>query len=228
MENTPIEAAGAAPVAQTEATPITQPTAPAVDMHGFTSEQLADMRRFYDANGGYDKVKSRISNPAPAQPAQPVQPTQPAQPVQPMNMRPIPLDGTMSQEEFVTQQYFEALAREERYAPIAKDIRTGAILKDMAELDIHPLDASGRFNDDRIHKFLNLKAQTVAATQTSMAPEASAAPTVDYIPVGENITDLNQAYDILRQDAQLKSTGQAGHPAIAKAEEFIKNSYTNK
>ena len=78
-------AAGAAPAPQTEATPITNPTPetvsapaqPAVDMHGFTSEQLADMRKFYDANGGYDKVKSRISNPEPVrQPEQQFEPRQ--------------------------------------------------------------------------------------------------------------------------------------------------------
>ena len=64
MENTP-EAAGAAPAPQTEATPNTNPTpAPAApDMHGFTSEELADMRKFFDSQGGYTKVKSKISNP---------------------------------------------------------------------------------------------------------------------------------------------------------------------
>ena len=48
--------------------------APAPDMHGFTSEDLAGMRTFIDNNGGWDKIKSRISNPTqttePAQPAQ--------------------------------------------------------------------------------------------------------------------------------------------------------------
>ena len=37
--------------------------AEAPDMHGFTSEQLAEMKKFYDANGGFEKVKSKISNP---------------------------------------------------------------------------------------------------------------------------------------------------------------------
>ena len=67
MENTP-EAAGAVPAPQTEATPTNSNPEPAQvpDMHGFTSEQLADMQKFFQANGGYDKVKSRISNPTPA------------------------------------------------------------------------------------------------------------------------------------------------------------------
>ena len=37
--------------------------AQAPDMHGFTSEQLADMKKFFDNNGGFDGVKAKISNP---------------------------------------------------------------------------------------------------------------------------------------------------------------------
>ena len=57
MENTP-EAAGAAPAPQTEATPTNSNPEPAQapDMHGFTSEQLADMQKFFQANGGYDII----------------------------------------------------------------------------------------------------------------------------------------------------------------------------
>ena len=42
-----------------------QTSAPAQspDMHGFTSEQLADMKKFFDNNGGFDAIKSKISNP---------------------------------------------------------------------------------------------------------------------------------------------------------------------
>ena len=52
MENTP-EAAGAVPAPQTEATPTNYNPEPAQapDMHGFTSEQLADMQKFFQANG---------------------------------------------------------------------------------------------------------------------------------------------------------------------------------
>ena len=76
MENTP-EAAGVAQAPQTEATPTTNPEpAQAPDMHGFTSDQLADIDKFFKANGGFDAIKSKISNPSPAvqqQTAQPVQ-----------------------------------------------------------------------------------------------------------------------------------------------------------
>ena len=67
MENNPTEApAEATKAPESEAPKDTnneQAASQAPDMHGFTSEQLAEMRKFYDANGGFDKVKSKISNP---------------------------------------------------------------------------------------------------------------------------------------------------------------------
>ena len=234
MDNTQ-EAAGVAQAPQTEATPNTnveQSAAPAVDMHGFTSEQLADMQKFFQANGGYDKVKSKISNPTPAQPAQQTQPEQPAQQAQPVAQPEQQAyrapEGSISAQEFLTKQYFSSLANNEAYAPIANEIRNGSLLKEMASFNIQPLNEDGSINDGMVRRYLDLKAQTITAKQTSVAPEMSAAPTVDYIPVGEQITDLSQAYAVLRQDTQLKASGQAGHPSIAKAEEFIRNSLSKR
>ena len=217
-------AAGAAPAPQTEATPITNPTPapapapaqPAVDMHGFTSEQLADMRKFYDANGGYDKVKSRISNPEPAR-----QPGQQFEPRQEQTYHR-PVAGSITPQEFLAQQYFGALSREEKYAPIAKEVETGAVLKDMAALNIRPLNDDGTINDTMVRRYLDLKAQTVVAKQTSAAPEASAAPTVDYVPFNDQVQDMRQAMAVLQQDSQLRSSGLAGHPQAAAAEEFMR------
>lgn len=229
MENAP-EAAGVAPAPQTEATPINTNESvaqPAQEMYGFTSEQLADMRRFYDANGGYDKVKSKISNPTPVQPeVKPVEPEQPvAQPQAPIYRAP---EGSITTQEWMAKEYFRALSGEERYAAISNEIASGELLKEMASFNIQALNQDGSINDGMVRRYLDLKAQTVPAKQTSVGPEASAAPTVDYIPVGETITDINQAYDIIRQDAMYKSRGIAGHPSVAKAEEFIKNSLSNK
>ena len=99
MDNTPNEAPAAAPAAESVATPNTNENtsqAPAMpDMHGFTSEQLADMKKFFDNNGGFDKIKARISNPEPKpveQPAQPVQQQAPVQPQQPQQPQHRPFD----------------------------------------------------------------------------------------------------------------------------------------
>ena len=221
MENTP-EAAGAAPASQTEATPTNSNPEPAQapDMHGFTSDQLADMQKFFQANGGYDKVKSRISNPAPApEPPKPAEPERVAEPEKPAYMPPV---GSIRPDEFLAQQYFGALSREDKYAAISKEIESGAVLKDMAAFNIRPLNEDGSINDTMVRRFLDMKAQTVVAHQSSVTPEASNAPTVDYVPVEGDIKDMRQAMAVLQQDSMLKRGGQAGHPAAEAAEKFMR------
>lgn len=222
MENTP-EAAGAAPAPQTEATPTNSNPEPAQvpDMHGFTSEQLADMQKFFQANGGYDKVKSRISNPTPApvQEQKPVEPTQPAAPAQPAYKAPA---GSITPQEFLAQQYFGALSHEEKYAAIAKEVESGAVLRDMAAFNIHPMNEDGSINDVMVRRFLDMKAATVAARQPASMPEASAAPTVDYVPVEGDIRDMQQAMAVLQQDSALRAAGMAGHPSADAAEKFMR------
>lgn len=222
MENTP-EAAGAAPAPQTEATPTNSNPEPAQapDMHGFTSEQLADMQRFFQANGGYDKVKSRISNPTPApvQEQKPVEPAQPAAPAQPAYKAPA---GSITPQEFLAQQYFGALSHEEKYAAIAKEVESGAVLRDMAAFNIHPMNEDGSINDVMVRRFLDMKAATVAARQPASMPEAGAAPTVDYVPVEGDIRDMQQAMAVLQQDSALRAAGMAGHPSADAAEKFMR------
>lgn len=222
MENTP-EAAGAAPAPQTEATPTNSNPEPAQvpDMHGFTSEQLADMQKFFQANGGYDKVKSRISNPTPApvQEQKPVEPTQPAEPPKPAYRAPA---GSITPQEFLAQQYFGALSHEEKYAAIAKEVESGAVLRDMAAFNIHPMNEDGSINDAMVRRFLDMKAATVAARQPASMPEAGAAPTVDYVPVEGDIRDMQQAMAVLQQDSALRAAGMAGHPSADAAEKFMR------
>ena len=222
MENTP-EAAGAAPAPQTEATPTNSNPEPAQapDMHGFTSEQLADMQKFFQANGGYDKVKSRISNPTPApiQEQKPVEPTQPVEPPKPAYKAPA---GSITPQEFLAQQYFGALSHEEKYAAIAKEVESGAVLRDMAAFNIHPMNEDGSINDTMVRRFLDMKAATVAARQPASMPEAGAAPTVDYVPVEGDIRDMQQAMAVLQQDSALRAAGMAGHPSADAAEKFMR------
>ena len=233
MENTPAAPAEAPQAPESVATPTNtnqeSAQAPAVDLHGFTPEDLAGMRTFIDNNGGWDKIKSRISNPEPAQPAPaPEKPAeQPVQPQQPVQQYRAP-EGSISQQEFLAKQYFQALSTEEQYAGISKEIATGDVLKEMASFNIQPLNPDGSINDKMVRQYLNLKAQTVPAKATSAEPNASTAPTVEYIEVGENISNLNQAYEVLAQDAKLRSQGMAGHPKIALAEAFIKEQLSKK
>lgn len=240
MADTPNEAPAPAPTGESVETPNTTSEPAAApqmpDMHGFTSEDLAGMRTFIDNNGGWDKIKSRISNPEPAQ-VSPVQETapknepapqpvsQPAQPAQPQYKAP---EGSITAQEFLAQQYFQALSKEEKYAGIADQISTGDVLKEMASFNIQALNQDGSINDGMVRRYLDLKAQTVPAKTTGTEPNMSAAPTVEYVQVGDDITDINQAYEVLAQDAKYRAQGIAGHPAIAKAEAFIKDFLAKK
>lgn len=224
MENTP--EAPVAPEAKSVATPNTNndagtqaPAAP--DMHGFTSDQLADMRKFFDNNGGFDSIKSKISNPTPApvQEQRPVEPTQPVEPPKPAYKAPA---GSITPQEFLAQQYFGALSHEEKYAAIAKEVESGAVLRDMAAFNIHPMNEDGSINDTMVRRFLDMKAATVAARQPASMPEASAAPTVDYVPVEGDIRDMQQAMAVLQQDSALRAAGMAGHPSADAAEKFMR------
>ena len=195
------------------------------DMHGFTSEQLADMKKFFDNNGGFDGVKAKISNPtkvaeAPAQVAEPQKQEEPAshtqaQPVE-QTQQPLP-KGARTNEDLMAEYYFRTLSEKPEYAAISEDIRMGNVLKEMDNLGINYRYPNGAWNDERINDYLKLKAQTVPAKPTESEPNASAAPTVTYTEVGDNITDINQAYQVLMEK---------GHPASQKAEEFIKNYYS--
>ena len=204
-----------------------QTTAPeqsqAPDMQGFTTEQLADMRKFLDNNGGWEKVKSRISNPPKEEAKQPEQTQEPTshtpeQTGQPsVQQQAKPIEGSLSANDFMMGQYFKALASEEKYAPIAKEIADGSILKEMNSFGIYAQNQDGSLNDQKVRKFLDLKAQTVHTEPTSTEPNASTAPTVDYVEVGENITKADDAYAILMQP---------GHPRMEDAKKFLK-SYLN-
>ena len=222
MENAPEAPAEAPKAPESEAIPTTNPEpAPAPDMHGFTSEQLAEMRKFYDANGGFDKVKSRISNPQPAPEAQTQepQPTSQPQPQSQPESTYTPPKGAVTQDELMAQYYFERLSKKPEYASIADEISGGAVLTEMAKLGIPFRNPDGSWNNDKINDYLDLRAKTVPAKPTATEPNASAAPTVTYTEVGDNITDINQAYKVLMEP---------GNPHMKKAEEFIKNSLNKK
>lgn len=235
MENQP-EAPAAAPAAESVATPTNSNPAPAPempDMHGFTSEQLADMRKFYDNNGGWEKVKARISNPEPIHkidqtPTQAVDQTPTQQVVQPQTQPEQPAykapEGSITRDEFEALRYAEYLSKDPKYAAISKEIESGEFLKEMTALGIKLVNQDKSFNDGMVRKFLDLKAQTVVAKQTSASPEAGAAPTVDYVPYDENSMSMQQAMAILQQDSALRTRGMAGHPNAAQAEEFMKKS----
>ena len=219
MADAPDAPAEAPQAPESEAPQTTNEPAQAPDMHGFTSEQLAEMKKFYDANGGFEKVKSKISNPEkPAETSQQTseQKEEPTSHTQQPTEAPRTPQGAITASEFLAEQYFKSLAGEEKYKTISDGIRNGDYLKEMAAFGIQALNQDGSINDQKVRMYLDLKAQTVPAKPTETEPNASNAPTVTYTEVGENITSIDQAYKVLMEP---------GNPGMAKAEEFIKNFY---
>lgn len=227
MDKAPTEAPAPAPTGESVATPNTNtepakaPETNSVDLHGFTQEDLAGMRTFIDNNGGWEKIKSRISNPnlTPTQMSESQNPTSQPQPqpqpqAQPVEQTQQPLPkGARTNEDLMAEFYFKTLSEKPEYAAISEDIRMGNVLKEMDNLGINYRYPNGAWNDDRINDYLKLKAQTVPAQPTSTEPNMSNAPTVDYITVGDKIESMEQAQAVFMQP---------GHPRREDAKAYIK------
>lgn len=229
-ENMPEAPAETTQVPASEATNTNpEPQAPEqkpVDL-GLTSEQAERFSKFIEANGGFDsafkKLKTDVStpDPKPETPAQtqpeasqaPQTPEQPQEPTSPQQPTPPPA-GAVTQQEMMDQYYFEQKSKQEKYASIAKEIAGGSLLKEMGALGIEIHNPDGSYNDAKINAYLDIKAQTVPAKQTSAEPDASPAPTVDYANVGDKITSMDQARKVL---------SQSGHPMFQQAADFLRN-----
>lgn len=247
MDNTPT-AAGEPVAPQTEA-PITQtqtnttsaPEAPQTASSeatgpigsdlGLTAEQAEQFKAFVNSNGGFEKafgrMKSTISNPQQqTQASADVQSTQPQPMPQQVQQPNRPPKGFASVQELAVERYFRDLAKDEKYASIADKIESGDVLKEMASMGMNPVDENYNINVNQLHQFLDLKAASVPTKPTSVEP--TNIPTVDYVQVGENITDLNQALTVMQQSMEAQAKGAAPHPALAQAKEFLSKNWNKR
>lgn len=197
---------------------------------GTSADNINELTKFMDANGKFDKAfktfKDRISNPAPETPvAEDIKANKMQMSVEEQAQLLQTPAGYMSQQEFMAQQYYNSLASKEEYAPIADKIRSGEMFNEMAKFGIRPMDQNGNINDKQVRDFFDLYAKTVPAAPAK-TPEASQAPTVDYIPTNQGkIDNAQQAMKILAQSATLKERGLAEHPDLAAAKEYLKNAW---
>ena len=209
---------------QTEA-PAEQPAeAPKTPTYDITDDQ----RKFIESNGGWEKVfekaKMAISRPEPTPekseaPAQPEQ--KPAEPAQFQSNKPA--EGFLSPNDIAALQYQNMLASDPKYEKISDYIRSDGWLKEMKAMGMTPVDSHGNLNNKVIRQFLDLKASTVPATQTS-APVTST-PTVDYVAVGDTVSSVEDAYKVLQQNMALRASGKAEHPKTAEANKVIKEHF---
>lgn len=199
---------------------------------GTDAETFGKFQKFVEANGKFDsafsKMKTDISNPgkvaqkpteASQSSSEPQKAEEPTSHTEGAPEPPKTPQGAITAQEFLAEQYFKSLAGEEKYAPISEGIRNGDYLKEMAAFGIKALNQDGSINDQKVRMYLDLKAQTVPAKPTETEPNASTAPTVDYVSVGEKIESLDQAYQVIMQ---------SGHPSTDKAEAFIKEYLNGK
>lgn len=246
MENTPVAPTGAAPAseapinsnpapAQAPATPTTPAQAPL--QAAIPADRIEAFNRFVENNGGFEKAfetfKSGVSRPQNAmQPNQPhanqQQQVVPQRDVeanggQPVNPYAVPR-GFVTPQEVAAQQYFNSLAAEEKYAPIANEISSGTILSEMSKFGIAPVQ-NGMFNDRQIRNFLDLYAKTKPATPTTET--ITSTPTVEYVNVGEQISSRDDALKVLSQNMKLGG-GIAPHPQTDAAKAFLKEYYGKK
>lgn len=199
---------------------------------GFSTEQLAEMKKFFDNNGGFDAVKSKLSNPQKQPEPQMQQPQAQPQAQQPQMQQPEPVKapaGYRTQQEIGLNYYLNTLKNSAQYEPIREYMEKDngeEFFKDLEAFNIPVMDNLGNINVDGINRWLGVKLQTVPAKQPAGTPSESPAPTVDYVQVGEEIKSAAEAEAVVRQTAALKAQGLAPHPANAKAIEFLKKAYT--
>lgn len=204
--------------------PAEAPKAPAYEI-------TDDQKKFIDSNGGWEKVfekaKMAISRPesTPEAPkAEAPVTTAPQESAQPQNTKPA--EGFLSPNDIAALQYQNMLASDPKYEKISDYIKSDGWLKEMKAMGMTPVDGQGNLNNKVIRQFLDLKASTVAAQQPA-APVTST-PTVDYVEVGEAITDINKAYAVLQQNIQLAASGRAEHPKTADAKKFISEHFASR
>lgn len=219
-----------APASEANQPTNTQPEAPAQQLAEAPQPPAYtitdDQRRFIDSNGGWEKIfekaKMAISRPEPAPEAPKTEaPTQPAQPApqEPAQLNNRPAEGFLSSNDYFARAYKDSLSNEPEYEKIADYVKGGSWLQEMRDMGMTPVDGQGNLNDRVIRRFLNLKASTVAAQQP--ATPVTSTPTVEYVEVGDAITDINKAYSVIQQNMQLAAAGKPEHPKTADAKKFI-------
>ena len=236
MENVPeAPATPAAPVSEAPINSNQAPTAPAAapatptPVANIPADKIEAFNKFIDANGGYDKafakLKSDVSSPAQQQPQQAQQPQiVPQRDVEAGNGPFSVPRGYVTPQEVAAEQYFMGLANKDEYAPIADEIRSGSVLKEMSKFGIRHVE-NGMFNDAKIRNFLSLYAKTKPAIQTTET--ITSTPTVEYVNVGEQVSSRDDALKILAQNRSLGG-GVAPHPQTEAAKAFLKDYFKNK
>lgn len=204
---------------------------------GTDIETFEKFNTFVKNNGQFDgafkRMKDIISNPqaqpvtqpgAPQAPSVPQMAQTPVQaPEAPQSVSQNVRVGSISMEEMAAMQYFDGLANNPKYANIADEIKSGAVLKGLKDFNINPLE-NGRINDADIRKYLDLYAATKPAKPTTIEPANTMAMADDLANIKE-VTTMDEANKIQLESIRRQAAGQPPHPLEASAKKFVQSYY---
>lgn len=236
--NNPNEQIPPAVPSATEGAPANQPAEPTPEQMakylGTTVEGLEKAKKFYENNGGFDKVfearKQEISTPKTQQPQQPVQPQDPAQIQQPAaqpQQTPNGLDMDYVEGRLV-KEYFKELAANPDYANIADKLVDGTVMEEASKMfGINPI-ANGRINEAQIKHFCDMYSKSMPAVPAS-APMTNT-PTVQ--PMGEQFTgQINSTQDalkVIQENNAMVASGKGEHSKLKEAQEFLGKGFQSR
>lgn len=214
-------------------TAVNQPAEPTPEQMakylGTTVEGLEKAKKFYENNGGFDKVfgerKKEISTPSAQQPAQPQAPAQQPQAQQPNpygRLNPDVVEANM------VKSYLAELAAKPEFANISTQLLDGTVMEEAHKaLGIEPI-RNGDVNREQLQYFADMYSKKfppvpASAPQTNI-PTASNEPSQFTGP----ITSQADALRVLQESMQMQQAGKGQHPKFEEAKTFLNAGFKSR
>lgn len=232
------EQAPAAPIAAppaNESSSVNQPTEPTPEQMakylGTTVEGLEKAKKFYENNGGFDKVfserKKEITTPQAQQSQASAQPVVEAQQLPQQATTPNGLNMEYIEGQ-VVKDYFKELAEKPEYANIATQLRDGTVMEEASKrFGIQPI-ANGKINDGPLKQFCDMYSKTMPATpaQAPMTNTPTVQPTAAEFTGPINSTQ--DALKVIQEHNAMVSAGKGDHPKYAEAQKFLNQGFASR
>lgn len=228
------EQASIAPPPANESSSVNQPAEPTPEQMakylGTTVEGLEKAKKFYENNGGFDKVfserKKEITTPQAQQPAAQVtgqeggQQTQSQQPTSNLSMQNL--------EAMAVKDFFKDLAANPEYANIADKLTDGTVMEQASKMFGIQLFANGDVNRTQLTDFAKMYSKTQPAAPAN-APMTNI-PTVQ--PTAAEFTGpINSSQDalkVIQEHNAMVAAGKGDHPKYADAQKFLNQGFSDR
>lgn len=230
-EQTPAAPPVDAPVAQTAPT---EPTAEQIAKYlGTNVEGLEKAKKFYENNGGFDKVfgerKKEITTP---QAQQPVQQPAPVVDGQPLTNPQQPSDPNMLNMDVIqgaiVKDFFKDLAAKPEYANIADKLVDGTVMEQASKMfGINPI-ANGQINTKQLTDFADMYSKTMPAApaQAPMTNTPIVQPTAAEFT--GPINSFEDAAKVLQEHNAMVASGRGEHPKFKEVSDFLNAGFKSR